>query len=118
MAVKKVDRHLLWAIKAQAFKFKNDTSHDTTGKSIEARLFDYSDAKTAEDQGVKINGSESGDVAGNEIPLTFDLEGYSGWYELRIMANWGQADAVGMLPNPETADKILVFIRDSFATIA
>lgn len=111
MAIKKVDRHVLWGIKAQAFKFTNTLNEDTTGKAITANLLTEAQAE-AGTAGTKVNGAETGAAIGTDINLTFDLSLVTAgkWHELKIEANKGLSTNIGMLPNPGTANKIMIYI--------
>jgi len=113
MAVKKVARHVLWGTTGVGFQFNNDTTESTASDTIVARLFTKAQAAAGYTTGTKINGTETGQLAGVVVPLTFDLTLVTAgqWYELRIM---NDTFTKGFFPNSQTADKIMIYVRPIF----
>lgn len=112
MATRKVDRLILWQT-AQAGIVLSSTSKSTAGKTLTARLYSEANAPTGA-SGVSV-GTAAGAVAGTDITVPLDLttNGITAgnWYSLRIFSDLNGASEMGVLPNSDTADEILVYVK-------
>lgn len=109
MATKKVNRHVLWQTD-QASIVLTDTTVSTAGKTLTAKLFTQANEYTGT-SGTTV-GSAAGATAGTNITIPLTLSGVTAnaWYSLRIFSDLGGAAEMGVLPNPATADDILIFV--------
>jgi hypothetical protein len=84
----------------------SSTSHSTSGKTVSAYL--VSESGTA-----VLVGSQDGAAAGTPITVSMDYSLVTpGTYELEVIANPNDANPILMLPNENTADRIMIIIRD------
>lgn len=107
MAIKKADTWRVWE-DSQVGITLSSTSDSTASKTVKAFITD-------EDGTEILIGTASGAAAGTSIVITLDFSTAgvtaSKWYTLRVGADLDQTVKIGMLPNPNTADKIRIFIR-------
>jgi len=106
MAIKKVDRHALWE-DASVDLLLDTTSDSTSGKTLKAFL--------TNEAGTEYQvGTASGAAAGTNITIALDLAtaGITAgkWYTLRVGADLALSNKIGILPNPNTANKIMIYI--------
>ena len=106
MATKKVDKHVLWEDSQPVLQITT-SSDSTSGKTLKAFLINRAGTEYQV-------GTASGAIAGTQINLTMDLAtaGITAgqWYSLKVGADLDQTNKIGILPNPTTANKILIYI--------
>lgn len=103
MAVKKVDKHTVGAGELIGLSLTS-TSDSTSGSTVYAYARDESGTDVLLD-------SAAGDAAGNAITLSLDFSLVTSgrWYELFVVSD-PTGTPVRMLPNDNTADKIMVYV--------
>ena len=105
MASKKVDRYRHGEDNAIDITLSS-TSHSTTGKTVSAYL-------VAEDGTAVLVGSENGAGIGVDITIVMDYSLVEpAIYELEVIANPNDTNPILMLPNPNTAEKVIIEVRD------
>ena len=110
MAQRKIDRHIVWQTDQASIVLKN-TTESTAGKTLTAKIFTWDNA-VAGTTGTTV-GTASGATGGTEIEVPLALSGVTAnaWYALRIFSDLGGASEMGVLPNRNTADEILLYVR-------
>ena len=106
MATKKVDKHVVWEDSSPVLQITS-SSDSTASKTLKAFLID--------EAGTEIQiGTVAGAAADTQINLTLDL--YTAtitagkWYELKVATDLATTPKIGILPNPSTANKIMLYI--------
>jgi hypothetical protein len=103
MAINKVDKHVIGAGEAIEVDITS-TTQSTSGLT----LYAYARSEAGVDV---VIGSGAGAVAATDITITTDwgLVTSGDWYELIVIAN-PAGTPIRVLPNKNTADKIMVYV--------
>ena len=110
MANRRVDRHILWQSDQASIVLSNTTA-STSVKTLTAKVFTWS-ISIAGTTGTSV-GTAAGAVAGTPItvPLSLSAVTANAWYALRVYSDLGGAAEQGVLPNMNTAEEILIYVR-------
>jgi len=110
MANRRIDRHILWQSDQASIILKN-TTESTANKTLTAKIFTWTNS-IAGTTGTSV-GTATGAAAGTEIevPVLLSAVTANAWYALRVYSDLGGASEQGVLPNANTAEEILIFVR-------
>lgn len=110
MANRRVDRHILWQSDQASIVLTNSTA-STSGKTLTAKVFTWANS-IAGTTGTSV-GTAAGAGIGVSITVPLSLSGVTAnaWYALRVYSDLGGATEQGVLPNMNTAEEILIYVR-------